>query len=96
MSLLKILANHSPKDLIIEQIEQTESGFSISGVSLQPQLVNQLASAIESAISSLGWKSLTPTKKDMQLFDSGGPWQFTLLLEDLGLKGFIDSENVTP
>lgn len=90
--LLKVLANNSPANLIIEQIHQEGDKITITGVSLQPQLINLLASAVENEIIALGWKPSTPTKKDMALFEQGGPWSYVYELTDQGLEGFIKQQ----
>ncbi len=90
-ALLRILAAHAPQDLVIETIYKESSGYVVTGVSLQPQWVNLLASAIEPQLKRLGWQLLTPTRQDMQLFASGGPWEFTFKLLDKGLAAFEES-----
>ncbi len=96
VKLLLTLANNTPADLVIEQIEQEDDAIIISGVSLLPQLVNQLTSAIEADVIALGWKPSTPTKKDMAIFAQGGPWNFIYKLQDMGLEGFINNGKAAP
>ncbi|NOQ37223.1 MAG: hypothetical protein GQ569_15255 [Methylococcaceae bacterium] len=88
--LLKTLANHSPNDLVIEDIKQVEQHLVVSGVTLQAELSNQLASMIDEPLSKMGWQVSSPTKKSLDLFGKdNGPWAFELIIKDLGLKGFI-------
>jgi len=90
MALLMALSEHAPKDLIIESIgRDEETNIVITGVSLQPQLVNQLASNVKADFTALGWRMNTPTKTDLEAFDEGGPWEFNLVLVDDGLAGFV-------
>lgn len=93
--LLKILARHSPPDLIIENIRQHDDTTVITGVALQPHLINLLASAIDKDVKALGWQATTPTKQDMALFDQGGPWSYVYELHDQGLKGFVKAQQET-
>jgi Tfp pilus assembly protein PilN len=87
-ALLRILASHAPPDVVIENIRQIDTGYEVSGVSLQPHWVNLLASAVEMPLKQLGWQLLTPARQDMGLFAAGGPWEFSFILQDLGLEGF--------
>lgn len=87
--LLKTLARHSPNDLLIETIEQTEEQLKVSGVTLQPHLSNQLASKIDKPLADMGWQVNSPTKESLDLFGKdNGPWGFEMVIKDLGLKGF--------
>lgn len=90
--LLEILANHSPPNLIIENIRQQGDSTIITGVTLQPHLINLLANAIDKEIKALGWTASTPTKQDMALFSQGGPWSYIYELHDQGLEGFIKNQ----
>lgn len=87
--LLLALSRHSPEDLVIEKIQIKGERLVVSGVSLYPELANQLANRIEEGLHSVAWRVHSPTKQDMDLFTEGGPWSFDMELEDLGLKGFI-------
>ncbi|MGR9114859.1 MAG: hypothetical protein ACU85E_03780 [Gammaproteobacteria bacterium] len=91
--LLKNLAENSPADIVIEDIKLADRQLAVTGVSMISGLSNQLASAIDQPLAKIGWKVNSPTKKDMGLFDEGGPWAFEILIDDSGLKGFIDSGN---
>ena len=90
MGLLLGLSRHAPEDLIIESVGMNEDlQIVITGVSLQPQLINQLASNIKADFALLGWRVKTPHKTDLLLFNQGGPWEFSLVLVDDGLAGFV-------
>ena len=87
--LLKALATHSPTDLLIEEIKLVEQNLVVSGVTLQAELSNQLASMIDQPLKDMGWEVNSPTKKSLDLFGKDhGPWEFELIIKDLGLKGF--------
>lgn len=90
--LLKHLAEDSPEDLVIEKIKLDGQQIIISGVSLQATLGNILAGNIEAPLARVGWKVNPPTKKEMNIFDNGGPWSFEMVIEDLGLEGFVEQE----
>ena len=90
--LLKHLAEDSPEDLVIEEIKLDGHKIIISGVSLQATLGNILAGNIEAPLAKVGWKVNPPTKKEMNIFDNGGPWSFEMVIEDLGLEGFVEQE----
>lgn len=90
MALLSSLSRHTPQDLLIETIDVDEQlHIVIKGVSLQPQLINQLASSVKADFALLGWRVNAPTKTDLLVFPEGGPWEFSLVLVDEGLKGFV-------
>ena len=90
MALLGSLSRHTPEDIIIESISVDEQlHIVINGVSLQPQLINQLASSVQTDFALLGWHANAPTKKDLLAFADGGPWEFSLVLVDQGLQGFV-------
>lgn len=93
VELLRSLSKHTPEDLIIESIGvDANLHIVIKGVSLQSQLINQLASDVQADFSALGWRVNTPTKTDLLAFAQGGPWEFSLVLVDEGLKGFVKVE----
>lgn len=83
--LLRALARGLPEQTILESICSEGDNLVVQGVSLSPRGPNSLARAIESEAKNLGWKANSPTKKDLDLFTSGGPWSFGLLLEDQGV-----------
>ena len=95
MALLSGLSRHTPEDLIIESISVDEDlNIVIIGVSLQPQLINQLASDVQADFALLGWRVNAPTKTDLLAFAEGGPWEFSLVLVDEGLEGFVEDKSL--
>ena len=88
--LLKHLAAGSPDDLVVEEITIDGQHIIVSGVSLQATQGNILAGNIEAPLAKVGWKVNPPTKKEMNVFNNGGPWSFEMVIEDLGLDGFIN------
>ncbi|MBE0434356.1 MAG: hypothetical protein IBX56_00970 [Methylomicrobium sp.] len=89
--LLQKLSEGSPEDLVIEDIQTAERQLQISGVSLQAHLPNALANRLEAPLQALGWRVSPPTKKDLGLFESGGPWHFAIVIDDTGLQGFSET-----
>jgi len=93
MLLLKGLADAAPNDLIIESITINEAKeIEIKGVALQSHLINQLASGVKDEFAKLAWEVGTPTKTNLGVFATGGPWEFSFLLKDQGLAGFVEPE----
>lgn len=90
--LLKMIALHSPEDVVIEDIKPKEQKIVITGVALRAELSNQLATMIEQPMAEMGWKVSEPNSRSLDTFGKDqGPWEFELTLEDLGLKGFLNS-----
>ncbi|NTW44211.1 MAG: ATP-binding cassette domain-containing protein [Anaerolineaceae bacterium] len=91
-TLLKIIAQHSPDDVVIEDIKQDGQHIVITGVALRAELSNQLATKIEQPLAAMGWKVSEPNSHSLDTFGKDqGPWEFDLIIEDLGLKGFLNS-----
>jgi Tfp pilus assembly protein PilN len=92
VALLKILSQYTPEDVVIEDIKQNEQHLVITGVALRSELSNQLASMIEQPLAALGWKVKEPNSHSLDIFGKdNGPWEFELTIEDLGLKGFLNT-----
>ncbi|PKM10019.1 MAG: hypothetical protein CVV06_14060 [Gammaproteobacteria bacterium HGW-Gammaproteobacteria-10] len=90
--LLRVLSQGCPSDVVIESIERRDGHLAVTGVSLRSGLPNQLASILDKSLAINGWKVNSPTKKNMELFAEDGPWAFEIVIEDAGLKSFIDTE----
>ncbi|MGR9014979.1 MAG: hypothetical protein ACU83U_15190, partial [Gammaproteobacteria bacterium] len=86
--LLKALAKGRPENLLVESIAVDKDEVKISGVSLDAVSANELSSYLEKQLLALGWSVIAPTKKNMELFVDGGPWEFEIKLLDLGADGF--------
>ena len=86
--LLQHLSMGSPEDLVTEEFKVEGNKIIVSGVALEANLSNKLAGHIEPELAKVGWKVNPPTKKEMAIFENGGPWTFEMVIEDLGLKGF--------
>ena len=86
--LLEALAKGRPENLLVESISVDKDEVKINGISLNATSPNELANTLEKQLSSLGWSVIAPTKKNLELFVDGGPWDFELKLLDLGVEGF--------
>lgn len=90
VKLLKALAEGRPQDLVVEEIGSTQDAVTVKGVALQAGLANQLSAHLEGEMSALNWQVAAPAKEDMRLFEGGGPWSFSLTLQDPGLAAMAD------
>jgi Tfp pilus assembly protein PilN len=86
--LLESLARGRPENLLVESIAVDKDEVKISGISLDATSANELSNYLEKPLSALGWSIIAPTKKNMELFVDGGPWEFEIKLLDLGIDGF--------
>lgn len=86
--LLEALARGRPENLLVESIAVDKDEVKISGISLDATSANELSNYLEKQLSKLGWSVIAPTKKNLELFDGGGPWDFEIKLLDLGADGF--------
>lgn len=86
--LLEALAQGRPENLLMESIAVDKDEVKISGISLDTTSANELSNYLEKQLSTLGWSIVAPTKKNMELFVDGGPWEFEIKLLDLGVDGF--------
>jgi Tfp pilus assembly protein PilN len=86
--LLEALANGRPENLLVESIATDKDEIKISGISLDSTSANELSGYLEKHLAMLGWSFIAPTKKNLELFTGGGPWEFEIKLLDLGVDGF--------
>lgn len=86
--LLDALARGRPENLLVESIAVDKDEVKIGGISLDATSANELSNYLEKQLSALGWSIIAPTKKNMELFVDGGPWEFEIKLLDLGVDGF--------
>lgn len=86
--LLETLAKGRPDNLLVESITVDKDEVKVSGISLDAISANELSNYLGKQLSALGWSVIAPTKKNLELFVDGGPWEFELKLLDLGVDGF--------
>ncbi|WAK03281.1 hypothetical protein [Methylobacter sp. YRD-M1] len=86
--LMAAIASGRPENLVLEEIIADNDDIKIRGVSLDSVSTNKLAGYLELKLADLGWEILAPTKKNMNLFEDGGPWEFEIALRDKGIEGF--------
>jgi hypothetical protein len=90
--LLEVLSAHSTESLVISDIKQVDHHLVISGAVLKQEASNQFASMIEPSLAKLGWKVNAPTKQNLKVSGEDKElWLFELVIEDLGLKGFLNA-----
>lgn len=86
--LLAAIASGRPENLLLEEIVAENDDIKIRGISLDAVSTNRLAGYLELKLADLGWEIAAPTKKNMNLFEDGGPWEFEIALRDKGIEGF--------
>ncbi|MEF3075404.1 hypothetical protein V2P20_10225 [Methylobacter sp. Wu1] len=86
--LLAAVASGRPENLVLEEVVAENDDIKIRGVSLDAVSTNKLAGYLELKLADLGWEILAPTKKNMNLLEDGGPWEFEIALRDKGIDGF--------
>ncbi|WP_027158435.1 hypothetical protein [Methylobacter luteus] len=86
--LLAAVASGRPENLVLEEIIAENDDIKIRGISLDAVSTNKLAGYLELKLADLGWEILAPTKKNMNLLEDGGPWEFEIALRDKGIEGF--------
>lgn len=91
--LLEALARGRPENLLVEEIGSEGDTVKISGISLDSFSANELTSYLEENLAGFGWEIIAPTKKNMQLFDGGGPWEFAIAIRDKGIDGFTGKKH---
>ncbi len=91
--MLEALANGRPENLLLESIATDKDDIKINGISLDATSANQLANYLETQLTTLGWSFAAPAKKNMELMNGGGPWEFEIKLLDLGVEGFNKKPN---
>lgn len=83
--LLRLLAKHSPENLVVQNIDQDQDNVKISGVCLEPQLANELAAGLTEHLIALGWQVHPPEKKALARMRNGGPWSYEIVLENVAV-----------
>ena len=82
--LLMLLSESRTPDLVIREIEQTLDGLVVKGFSLNGNSVALMANRMREQATPLGWHIQAPTQTGEKKMSNGGPWQFTMLLKDIG------------
>ncbi len=82
--LLDLLVQVRTDDLLIEELLPNEKGTMISGISLNGESAPLFANRLRDLARPLGWQVNPATQIGEKKMTSGGPWQFKILLEDIG------------
>ncbi len=88
--LLYALAKGSNEGLMIESIDHQGDKVIVRGITLKASYANKLALHLNDQLANLGWQISPPEKVDMALLVEGGPWEFSLQLNDLGILSFTN------
>lgn len=82
--LLNLLIQHRKPDLVIQSIGGTEDGLEISGFSINGESAQALAKRLRTDLQALGWMVNPAKQKGQEKLTTGGPWDFKILLTDVG------------
>jgi hypothetical protein len=90
--LLRALAEHPHEDVVILKIDVNSANGEpgIHGVSLRPQLADQLARTLTPLMLPLGWHVEQPKYKARNVLTNGGPWSFEMAFRP------VEPEKVLP
>lgn len=83
-TLMKKLVELRTSDLVIRKIDVTDRGTTVSGFSLDSEAAPLLTNRLRDAVSDAGWKIHPPSQQGLLKMTNGGPWDFSILLEDVG------------
>ncbi len=87
--LLRAIATGHPDQMVLEEIEIDVDKVIVRGVTLESVAANEMTGYLEENLTGMGWSFDPPKKKDMNLFsESGGPWEYEIVLNDMGINGF--------
>ncbi len=82
--LLHLLVGLRPDDMVVRQISPHEKGTVLSGVSLTSEAASTMAKSLRPLALPLGWKTHPAMQQGEKKMVNGGPWTFSILLEDIG------------
>ena len=83
-TLLGKLVELRTNELVIKEIAVTEQGTVVSGVSLNSDAAPLLTSRLRDSVSDAGWEIHPASQQGQLKMTNGGPWTFSILLEDTG------------
>lgn len=93
--LLKLLIELRTPDLVIERIDGTEDGLEILGFSINGESAQALAKLLRTEVQSLGWQVNPAKQKGQEKLTTGGPWDFRILLTDVGPSSIRSNERAS-
>ncbi|HMP78335.1 MAG TPA: hypothetical protein PKD54_02675 [Pirellulaceae bacterium] len=73
-------------DVLIRELRPHERGMSIIGMSLNSESAPQLANQLRDLAQPYGWRVSLAAQIGAKTLVSGGPWEFEIVLEDIGNK----------
>ncbi len=95
VTVLTVLAQPRPDDLLIRKIEGTENEVVFHGLCLETQFADNLAAALAAALGSQGWQVQPPTRQSMEMLVGGGPWEFEIRIQDAANQSSPPANRVT-
>ena len=82
--LLDLLVELRTSDLVINNLDGSEEGVVISGISLNVESAQAFAKRLRENAVGMGWVVNPAKQEGRQHMTSGGPWDFEILLSDTG------------
>lgn len=82
--LLDELKTLRTDDLVINKIELDEQGIVVSGLSLRSNSAPEFAKKLTTVVQPLGWDVDPATQTGKNQLKDGGPYEFSILLIDVG------------
>ncbi len=90
--LLNKLVEFRTPDLVVKEIVANEDGTMISGVSLDSDAAPLLTNRLRDALTPVGWRVHPASQQGQLKMTSGGPWTFSILLQDVGPPSLIKTQ----
>lgn len=80
--LLERLGRNKSQNWVLQKIDGNPREVKLVGLTMHPEHISQMAADLAGELSDLGWSVEPPEQKAQNVLDDGGPWQFTLQLQD--------------
>ena len=96
--LLKMIAENSNSHLVLQEIKMNEAvGLRLSGRAMRLEAASEMANRLSEPAAQVGWTVHAPSLTGDNLLANGGPWHFTIDLEDSHLEeAEATEETATP
>lgn len=91
--LLERIKELRTNDLVIQNIELHENGIVISGLALKSKSAAELAQQLTGKLQSMGWRVNPASQIGKNQLSDGGPYEFSILLEDIIPDQLIPTAN---
>lgn len=80
--LLARLGDGKSHEWVLQKIDGSPREVKLVGLTMHPELISEMAAKLAAELSDMGWSVEPPEQTAKNVFDNGGPWQFTLRLND--------------